>query len=125
MKLQKRLLAGVLALALVLCSPCLAATVPANAAPPQAQNQASEIPAEAGAALGEAPSGYTLSLAAGGESIIAEDAPSSAAVPAEESCCALHFVLMVAALGVTLLYVHNQKQSQAEEFKLRCNLLFD
>lgn len=125
MKLQKSILAGVLALVL-LCTPCLAATGPTYGDPPGVLVMAS-LPepvddTAVSAAPTEEPAGYTLTV--DDEIMTIEgDATPLAAAPTQENCCALHLLLMVAALGVTVCYVCNRKRSQAEEFKLRCDLL--
>lgn len=61
------------------------------------------------------------------ETVITEDDTPLAAVPTpdmfvEHDCCILHFVLMLAALGVSVYYVHDRKVRQEREFEVRSEL---
>ena len=61
---------------------------------------------------------YTLSE----EEVILEDETPLGAGPDEHSCCILHFLLAMCALGVTLYYARERRISQAREFELRAAL---
>ena len=57
------------------------------------------------------------------EEVITMDETPLAGVPmVERDCCALHFVLMAAALGVAVFYVHERKKNQRMEFEVRSEL---
>lgn len=58
---------------------------------------------------------YTLSE----EVVILDDGTPLGAGPDEHSCCILHFLLAMCALGVTLYYTRERRLSQAREFELR------
>lgn len=61
---------------------------------------------------------YTLSE----ETIIREDETPLGVSPDEHSCCVLHFILGLCALGVTVYYARERKNSQTREFELRAGL---
>lgn len=62
------------------------------------------------------------------ETVITEDDTPLAAVPSpmdtfvQHDCCILHFVLMLAALGVTVCYTHDRKKRQQRQFEVRSEL---
>lgn len=51
-----------------------------------------------------------------------EEAAPLGAGPAEEMCCALHLVLLLCALGVTVFYTYDRKRRQVLQFQLRSEL---
>ncbi len=62
--------------------------------------------------------GYTITE----EVVVREDAVPLGGLPTARECCALHFVLTLAALGVAVYYTHDRKRRQAREFELRAEL---
>lgn len=99
MRWRKQLVTGLLALALSVGAPTAACAE--NAAPAE----------------------YTLSALESSAAVqIDEEEAPLAFGPDEQQCCALHLVIMAAALGVTAGYVHDRKKHQQAEFELRREL---